>query len=214
MRKSVVLICGIFLATGLWAQELKTVELNPPDKDRGLPVMKALSLRASASEWDTTSLSLQDLSDLLWAAIGVNRPEEGKRTAPSALNAQDIDLYVFMKSGVYLYDSKEHLLEPVADGDFRKFVADRQQEVASTPVICVMVSDISRFRFGEEDQKLTWAAMDAGTVSQNIGLFCAGTGLATRPRANMDQQKLREILQLKESQHLMLNNPVSYRNPN
>jgi len=168
MRKSVVLICGIFLATGLWAQELKTVELNPPDKDRGLPVMKALSLRASASE----------------------------------------------KSGVYLYDSKEHLLEPVADGDFRKFVADRQQEVASTPVICVMVSDISRFRFGEEDQKLTWAAMDAGTVSQNIGLFCAGTGLATRPRANMDQQKLREILQLKESQHLMLNNPVSYRNPN
>jgi SagB-type dehydrogenase family enzyme len=172
--------------------------------------MKALSLRASVTEWDTTSLNIQDLSDLLWAAIGVNRPETGKRTAPSAMNAQDIDLYVFMKAGVYLYDSKVHLLELVVDGDYRNLAAGRQEEVAQAPVICLMVSDISRFNAGDDIQKLTWAAIDAGTVSQNIALFCTGVGLATRPRVTMDQEKIRDVLKLKDSQHLLLNNPVSY----
>lgn len=74
-----------------------------------------------------------------------------------------------------------------------------------------LVSDISRFRFGEDSLRLAWAAMDAGIVSQNISLFCASVGFATRPRAGMNQQKLREILTLKDSQHLMLNNPVSYK---
>jgi nitroreductase len=83
--------------------------------------------------------------------------------------------------------------------------------MAKAPVICVLVSDISRFRAGADSLKLIWAAEDAGIVSQNISLFCASIGLATRPRASMDQQKLREILKLKDTQHLMLNNPVSYR---
>ena len=85
----------------MFAQSEETIVLNPPDTNRGLPVMKALSLRASEREFDTTSINLQDLSDLLWASNGVNRPEIGKRTAPSAQNAQDIDIYVFMKSGIY-----------------------------------------------------------------------------------------------------------------
>lgn len=210
MKRMILIFCCALLAASLTAQETGTIKLNPPDKERGLPIMKAFSLRASASEWDTTSLSLQDLSDLLWAAIGVNRPEEGKRTAPSAMNAQDIDLYVVMSSGVFLYDCREHLLEPVVDGDYRKYVADRQEEVAAAPVICLMISDISRFPGGDDAHKLSLAAMDAGTVSQNIALFCAGTGLATRPRGIMDKEKLREILELKDSQYLMLNNPVSY----
>lgn len=173
--------------------------------------MKAMSLRASASDWDSTDLDLQDLSDLLWAANGINRPETGKRTAPSAHNAQDIDIYVAMKSGVYLYDAERHLLELVDDMDCRKLIAEPQKAVATAPVICVLVSDISRFEVGEESEILFWAAADAGIVSQNISIFCASLGLATRPRALMDQQELRQVLKLKDSQHMLLNHPVSYK---
>jgi SagB-type dehydrogenase family enzyme len=211
MKKTLIHIWFIILASSMFAQSTKTLLLNPPDITRGLPYMKALSLRASATEWDTTNLSLQDLSDLLWAANGVNRPEIGKRTAPSAMNAQDIDVYVFMKSGVYLYDAKKHLLELVIDNDYRSSIAGMQEAVAKAPVVCLLVSDISRFTAGEDSLRLFWAATDAGIVSQNISIFCASVGLATRPRASMDQQKLRQILNLKDSQHLMLNNPVSYK---
>ena len=194
-----------------FAQDLKTIVLNPPDLKQGFPVMEALSLRASADEFSDTKLSLQDLSDLLWAANGVNRKEIGKRTAPSAMNAQDIDVYVFVEEGVYLYDALSHVLNPVVSGDQRGLVAGHQVEVAKAAVILVLVSDISKFKSGEDTLKLSWAALDAGIVSQNISVFCAGVGLNTRPRASMDLEKLRNALHLKDSQHLMLNNPVSYK---
>ena len=211
MKKTLFQIWLLILASSMFAQSTKSLLLNPPDTARGLPFMKALSLRASASDWDSTKLDLQDLSDLLWAANGINRPETGKRTAPSAMNAQDIDVYVCMKSGIYLYDAKKHLLELVIDNDYRNLIAGRQEAVATAPVICLLVSDISRFRVGEDSLKLFWASAEAGIVSQNISIFCASIGLATRPRASMDQQKLRQILKLTDSQHLMLNNPVSYK---
>jgi len=100
------------------AQDLKVIQLNAPDKTRGLPVMEALSVRASVREWSEKDLSLQDLSDLLWAANGINRPD-GKKTASSAMNAQDVDVYVFMKTGVYLYDAAASVLKPVLAGDHR-----------------------------------------------------------------------------------------------
>jgi len=209
MTMKKIIICFSFLLSSMFAQG--TIVLNPPDLTRGLTVMKALSLRASERDFDTISLSLQDLSDLLWAANGINRPESGKRTAPSAINAQDIDVYVFIKSGVYLYNPNKHLLDFIISGDYRKLVAGRQENIAKAPVMCLLVSDISRFSRGEDSLKLVWASEDAGIVSQNISIFCASVGLATVPRATMDSQKLREILKLKESQHLMLNNPVAYK---
>ena len=210
MQKIILYLFFAILAGSLSAQETKSISLNQPDTNRGFPVMKALSLRASATDYDTTALKLQDLSDLVWAANGVNRTDAGKRTAPSAMNAQDVDVYVIMKSGTYLYDAKKHQLDLVAEGDLRMLAADRQEVVAKAPVICLLVSDISRFRSGEEASRLVWAAEDAGIVSQNIAVFCAGVGLSTRPRGTMHQQKLAEALKLKPSQHLMLNHPVSY----
>ena len=210
MQKLLLYLLFAALAASLSAQETKSIILSQPDTNRGLPVMKALSLRASATDYDTTALKLQDLSDLVWAANGVNRTDAGKRTAPSAMNAQDVDVYVIMKSGTYLYDAKKHQLDLVAEGDLRMLAADRQEVVAKAPVICLLVSDITRFRSGEEASRLVWAAEDAGIVSQNIAVFCAGVGLSTRPRGTMNQQKLAEALKLKPSQHLMLNQPVSY----
>jgi SagB-type dehydrogenase family enzyme len=210
MKRLLCLLVFTMILANLNAQDLKSIVLNPPDKTRGLPVMQALEKRSSASAFSSDKLKLQDLSDLLWAANGINRPELKKRTAPSAMNAQDIDLYVFTEEGVYIYNAADHTLEPVVSGDQRLLVAGRQTEFAKAAVILVMVSDISRFPGGDDAGKLSIAAMDAGLVSQNISIFCAGTGLLTRPRATMDQDKLREILKLKASQHPLLNNPVSY----
>jgi SagB-type dehydrogenase family enzyme len=211
MKNIVLYIWITVLAFPLFAQSTKTIVLNPPDITRGLPVMKALSLRTSANDFDTARIKMQDLSDLLWASNGINRPDVGKRTAPSAINAQDLDVYVSMETGIYLYDAKKHVLDLIIGGDHRKLIAGRQEKFAKAPVICLLVSDISRFKFGEDSLKLIWAAEDAGIVSQNISLFCASVGLATRPRATMDLIKLRELLKLNKSQYLMLNNPVSIK---
>ena len=208
MKKSILLFCLFLLATTLFAQ---TIVLNQPDTNRGLPVMKAFAQRSSQAKFDTTNLKLQDLSDLLWAADGVNRADLGKRTAPSAMNSQDIDIYVVMKAAAYIYDAQKHQLNLVAKGDYRLQVAGRQENFAGAPVFCVLVSDISRFKSGSDSAKLQLSALDAGIVSQNIGLFCAGTGFATHPRTTMDVPKLKVALKLKSSQYIMINNLVAYR---
>lgn len=172
--------------------------------------MKALSLRASVKDFDTTSINLQDMSDLLWAANGINRPENGKRTAPSALNAQDIDIFVFNKSGVYLYNANEHILETIINEDNRQ-IFSRQENDPVPAIICLLVSDISRFKFGEDSLRLEWAAMDAGIVTQNILIFCASVDLVSRPRAGMNKEKIKELLKLNDTQYPMLNIPVSYK---
>lgn len=170
---------------------LEIIKLLPPDKQRGESVMQAFAKRQSTREFDPKPLSLQDLSDLLWAANGINREESGKRTAPSAMNRQDVKVYVCFKEGSYLYNHKTHALDPVTGGDVRP---------ADAPVCLVLVTDTDA----------TWAAMDAGIVSQNISIFCAGVGLATYPRATMDQATLKNALKLDKSQTLMLCNPVGY----
>ena len=199
----------LFLAMGSWAQELKPLTLNPPDLTRGSSVMKSLMLRSSVREFSSEKLTLQDLSDLLWAANGINRPDKGLRTAPSAMNSQDIDIYVFTEEGVYLYDAKTRQLVPVAPGDQRTLTGT-QAYAATAPIGLVLVSDLSRFRSGERDKRIIWAALDAGTVSQNISLFCASAGLVTVPRGSVDTEKVTSLLKLTESQIILLHHPVGY----
>lgn len=210
MKNTYVTLIVLLIVNSVFAQPSNTIALSTPNLERGLPVMKALSQRASAREFGTTEINLNDLSDLLWAANGINRHEEGKRTAASALNAQDIDIYVALSYGIYLYDPAKLNLNLVAEGDHRKIIAGSQQNFANAPLFLLLVSDISRFRRGEEAQKLEWAALDAGIVSQNVMLFCASEGMLSRPRAWMEKDELRKILKLNDSQYLMLNIPVSY----
>lgn len=211
--KRVAMLAMITLISGaVPGQAPQDIKLKAPDMERGLTIMKAFEKRASATSFSSRELSLQDLSDLLWASNGINRPETGKRTAPTAVNAQDVDIYVLMKSGAYLYDAKTHTLEGIAGGDNRKLVSERQTNFANAPAMLVLVSEISRFRGDDNTRKLSWAAMDAGIVSQNISLFCAGAGLVTRPRASMDTEGLRKLLNLTSNQYPLLNNPVGYPN--
>ena len=145
------------------------------------------------------------MSDLLWAAVGINRPESGKRTAPTAMNRQEIDVYVCLPEGAYLYDAAAHELKPVAKGDFRPAVAGGQDFVKMAPVCLVIVADVNKFK-GE----VLMPAVDAGIVSQNISLFCAATDLVTVPRASMDQVQLKSVLKLREGQQPLMNHPVGY----
>lgn len=189
----------------------EVIKLNKPNLDRGLSVMKALNVRKSVREYGNKELELSDLSDLLWAANGINRPEEGKRTAPSALNSQDVDVYVCMKDGAYLYDAKENDLKRVSTEDLRYLLGDGQDFVKDAPAIFVLVSDLSRFSSEDAGRNLLRGAMDVGIVSQNISLFCASVGLMTVPRAMMDVEGLKKSLNLKDSQIPIMNHPVGYK---
>ena len=211
--------CGNAASNQLEAKAEKTVteipadsiiKLMEPDKTLDVSLMLALTDRASQREFADMQLSLEDLSSLLWAANGVNR-EDGKRTAPSAVNAQDIDIYVCMANGTYLYDAKESRLSRITTEDLRPAVCGKQQMEA--PVFLVMIADISRYPEGLASQRQlveSFACMDAGYVSGYIGLYCAAAKLATVPRASMDKEALTKALNLKDSQILILNNPVGY----
>ena len=210
--RTIFCLLTVFLLglTGAQAQSLKTIKLNTPDKTRGAAVMKALEDRHSVREFADQELSDQDMADLFWAAIGVNR-EDGRRTAASAMNKQDVDLYAFMEEGVYLYDPKEHQLNPVIEGDYRNLIAGRQTSIATAPVCLLIVSDYSRFgTVGSEAERIRWGAFDAGLVSQNIALFCSGCGLATVPRGAMEYDALVKLLNLSDTQIPVINNPVGY----
>ena len=208
MKKLLFIACSLFLVMSMNAQ--KQIKLNAPNKSRGTAVMKALSERHSVREFSTKELSLQDLSDLLWAANGINR-SDGKRTAPSAMNKQDVDIYVIMKSGAYLYDAKIQTLKPVVAKDLRGDVGGRQDFVKVAPVSLVLVSDISRFgSMAGKEMNTVMGAVDVGTVCQNINIFCAATGLVTVPRASMEKDALKKALKLTDNQILIMNNPVGY----
>ena len=210
MKKIILSVLLLGIIMGLQAQELKVINLNKPDKSRNVTLMQALNKRHSERAFANKQLTHQDLSDLLWAANGINRPSEGKRTAPSANNVQGVDVYVCMKDGCYLYDAKAHQLQPVAKGDYRSAVARQQNFVTEAPVCLILVADLSRFNSGNPEQLLIVGACDTGIISQNISLFCSSAGLVTVPRMKMDKNALEKILKLKKSQHLLLNHPVGY----
>lgn len=209
MKRITSTVCLIFVTISLYSQDLQPIQLLSPDLSRGVNVMQAFQQRASATAFASQPLSLRDLSDVIWAANGVNRAD-GRRTAPSARNSQDILIYVIKACGAYFYNHLNHTLEPIAAGDHRGLVVGRQATMANAPVMIVLVSDISRFPSGDEAQRLRLGAMDAGIVSQNIAIACSGLGLATRPRASMMFAELNALLKLNEHQRLMLNHPVGY----
>lgn len=209
--KKLVLAGVVLLASLNYAcAQSETIRLDKPSETRHADVMKAFQERRSTREFSTKSLSHQDLSDLLWAANGYNRPADKKRTAPSCMNWQDIDIYVCNAEGAYLYDAASSTLKLVNKGDFRKDVAGRQASVATAPVFLVLVSNTEKTGSTGEGN-LVWQAVDAGIVSQNISLFCSGAGLATVVRGSMDKEALKKDLKLKDSQVLMVNHPVGYK---
>ena len=186
-----------------------TRSLPAPAKSAKMTLMEALQQRHSVRDFSDKAVSDADLSELLWAACGINRPDTKKITAPSAINAQDILVYVCTKDGAWLYIPDGNSLKKVSDKDLRPAVAGRQESVAVAPGNLVLVSD--RTKFGDRAKGAeTMGAIDAGYVSQNICLACTALGLATVPRGTMDKETLAKELQLDENKTLLLNHPVGY----
>jgi SagB-type dehydrogenase family enzyme len=171
--------------------------------------MKVFNNRKSDREFAPDRLKPSDLSNLLWATNGINRPD-GKRTAPSARNVQDVDVYVIMAEGAYFYDAKEHALNPVTPGDHREAVAAGQDFAKTAPISLILVSDLSRLSDDVNERTKLMGAVDVGIVCQNLNIVCAGLGLATVPRATMNHDALKTVLKLKDTQLLLINNPVGY----
>jgi len=188
-----------------------SIALPLPAKHGGLPLMDALAKRQSAREFAPDALPLPLLSGLLWAAFGRNR-EDGKRTAPTALNAQEIDVYVALPTGAYLYDAAAHELRLVAAADLRR-VTGYQDFVDEAPLDLVYVADQARMGMVPVGQRSAYAHVAAGAISQNVYLFCASSGLATVIRAWINREAIADALGLAHDQQVLLSQTVGYPKP-
>lgn len=210
---SILAIVGfIFLLTFPFlseAQHQSPIQLLTPQTEGGRPLMQAFKDRKTSRAFTSEKLPLQVLSNLLWAAFGINRPDEGRRTAPSALNWQEIDLYVVMADGAYIYEAKNHRLQPIAQGDFRGLTG-RQSFFKEAPVNLVYVADFSKTGQTSKEDKEFYSAADTGVIVQNVYLFCASEGLATGVRAFIDKPALSKALQLRPEQKITLAQSVGY----
>jgi len=185
----------------------QTVELPSPHKTGGMPLMEALAKRTTVRAFDTTNISMQQLSDLLWASFGVNRPN-GKRTAPSANNKQEIDIYVLLKKGSYVYDAQNHQLNLVTPEDLRSQAA--YQRFADAPVQLIFIADLAKRGNGTEEEKSMTANIDCGYISQNTYLYCTSEGLVTGARGTVKRDALISKLNLRSDQKILLAHSVGY----
>lgn len=215
MKTRWLVVTGLVLAvlcTGLssaFADDLKPIQLSPPQLDKGKLLMQALKDRKTSREFKPDKLPLDVLSNLLWAAWGINRPEASKHTAASAQNKQEIDVYVATADGVYLYDAKASLLQPVVAGDMRAYCGT-QTFVKDAPLNLVYVADLAKMSDRDEVDKMMWAGADTGLISQNVYLYCASEGLATVLRAYVDRPKLAEVIKLRPTQKITFSQTVGY----
>jgi SagB-type dehydrogenase family enzyme len=204
-----LVIAALFLSSAATAQQFKEIDLPKPQTEGGKPLMQALKERASSRAFGKEQIPLPVLSNLLWAAFGVNRPDSGRRTAPSAKNWQEIDLYVATEEGLYLYDAKKHALNPVVKEDVRALTG-RQSFVTDAPVNLIYVADFSKTGGSSSEEKELYSAADTGFIGQNVYLFCASEGLATVVRGSIDRPALAKAMKLRPDQKIILAQTVGY----
>lgn len=205
-KPTLLLLLGVVV---LLAQSTNTIKLPPPQQTGGKPLFETLSLRQSNRTFSSQPLPLNILSTLLWATNGINRPESGKRTAPSARNMQEIDVYVALPEGLYLYEPRTHTLQLIAPRDIRALTG-MQPFCAQAALNLIFVADYDRMGNLSEEQKSFYAATDAGFCSQNAYLCCAAVGLNTVVRASINRENLASAMQLRPSQKIVLAQTIGY----
>jgi hypothetical protein len=204
MKRLLTIFLVLATAALLSAQD---IELPAPHKTGGLPLMEALAKRSTTRAFDTRELSPQQLSDLLWAGLGINRPD-GRRTSPSARNRQEIELYLLLKQGTYVYDAAKNTLRLQVAEDMRTPGGN-----GNVPVLLLFVADLSKSTEPAEEKK-NLAVVDSGFVSENIYLYCASEELATGYRiSGFDRAALGPKLKLRADQEIVAAQPVGYTRP-
>jgi len=208
MKKVVISLVVLISWTICSAQIIETVPLPAAQKTGGMPLMEALQLRKSQRSFSSKELTSQQISNLLWAAYGTNRPD-GFRTVPAAKNWYEFDIYVLKSDGWFLYEVSKHALLIMGKEDLRIY-GGTQDFVKAAPVILVYVADFDRMTGATDDQKKFFSAVDLGYISQNVYLWCASEGLATIILGQVDKPKVHEVLKLKPAQQVILSQPVAY----
>jgi len=204
--KTCLIILGLFLINCSKAQEV--ISLPAPTKIGGKPLMETLNERSSSRDFIDQDLTEQQLSDLLWAANGINR-EDKKRTAPSSHNNQDIEIFLTTSKGLFVYKAEEHGLISLSESDMRK-IAGNQDFVKKASVNLIYVSDYDKLGKGSDESKLVTAATHCGFIGQNVYLYCASEGLISVFRAWINKDKITKTLKLKPNQHVIYSQSVGF----
>lgn len=197
------------MSTTALAQESRVIQLPQPQITGGGELLRALSSRKSSRAFSARPLPQYQLSTLLWAAFGINRPATGGRTAPSAHGWQEIDIYTALPDALYRYDARAHALNLAVAGDLRPLTGV-QDFVAAAPLNLVYVADFSRMKDASESDRTFFAATDAAVIAQNVYLFCATMNLATVVRGLVDRKKLAPAMGLRRDQRIVLAQSVGY----
>jgi len=206
--KGVLLLAGLLSMLNVKAQVLETITLPTAQKTGGMPLMEAFQLRKSQRSFSSKELTTQQISNLLWSAYGINRPE-GFRTVPAAKNWFEYDIYLLKSDGWFLYEVRKHALLKMGNEDLRIF-GGTQDFVKAAPVILVYVADFGRMNDTTDELRKFFSAVDVGYISQNVYLWCASEGLATIILGQVDKIKVREVLKLRPDQQVILSQPVAF----
>ncbi|MFH1282167.1 MAG: SagB/ThcOx family dehydrogenase [bacterium] len=206
---TLVLALSIGGSLAIGAEQGKSIKLPAPNMEGGRPLMQVLSERKSTREFGSKELSLQDLSNLLWAGFGINRQDTGKRTAPSALNMQEMDIYVALEKGLYLYDAKNNELQLVVGLDIRGNTGE-QPYVDSAPVNLIYVANLSKMGNIKSKDVDIYSSADAAYISENVYLYCASEGLATVVRGWINKESLSKLMRLRDDQKIIFAQSVGY----
>ena len=204
---SLILLTFIVFAT-CTSQVLETISLPEPQKSGGMSLLEALNLRQSQREFSNKDLSPQVLSNLLWATFGVNR-EDGKRTAPTARDWREFDIYVVKADGWYIYEAEKNVLLKMGNADLREY-SGTQDFVKTAALNLIFVADYDRMTDASDEIRKFYSATDVGFISQNVYLYCASAGLSTVVRAQIDRDKIREVFKLRPGQQPVLAQTVGY----
>jgi SagB-type dehydrogenase family enzyme len=214
MKKIITTFLATFLVVSAFVLPVRmnaqdVTILVPPQTDGGMPLMKALKNRKTSREFSGKELTAQQLSNLLWAACGINRPEEKKRTAPSAMNYQEVDVYIATAKGLFLYNPEKHNLLQILNEDIREKTG-KQDFVKTAPLTLIFVADYSKMAKADEKTKESYAMADAAFISENVYLFCASEDLATGVRAWIDKDVLAKAMKLSPARHIILAQCVGF----
>ncbi len=206
---AIVIILMLFQMQTTVAQNTDIIKLPVPDRQGGKSLMQCLNDRQSSRDFTDKVIPLQELSNILWAANGINREAIGKHTAPTAMNRQNMELYVIMPEGAYFYNDKEHSLKLIEKGNFMA-KAGSQDFVKTSKLNILIVSDMLKLGDGSIEKNNLYAGIHAGAIMQNIYLYCASAGLKTVTRASFNQEDLAGLLKLSPDKKVILAQTVGY----
>lgn len=209
-KRVISFLLFVFTIIACTAQDQIVIQLLPPIKEGGKPLMNALNERQSNRDFIDKALTDQQLSNMLWAAYGINRSDKKKRTAPSAHDKQEVDIYVTTAKGAFLYDAFNHSIIEITQKDIRSKTGS-QGFVGTAAINLIYVLNKKKASSDVENQAVVWASVTAGAIVQNVYLYCASENLGCVVRGWVDPEIMATELNLNKEQVVILAQTVGYK---